>query len=205
MRLKHNKKRNVAFVYEALVRELTKNVVKQNKMKAKTISSIILESFKRGSLLHEELNIYKSLYEATAMPASLARKIILESKIAHEKIDKSQVFAEQTQLIKRINKLLGTAVYNSFVPNYKSIATVHSIFNNKLSPKNKVLMEEKILEAMMSVPHEAKTNLKHIDDLVFKTFVSKFNEKYKDKLLEGQKKLLVKYISSFEDNVKTAV
>ena len=145
MRLKHNKKRNVAFVYEALVRELTKNVVKQNKMKAKTISSIIIESFRKGSLLHEELNIYKSLYEAKEMEKSLAKKIIMESKIAHEKMNKNEVFVEQTQLIKKINKLLGTDVFNSFVPNYKSIATVHSIFNNKLSPKNKVLMEEKIL------------------------------------------------------------
>ena len=31
MRLKHNKKRNTAFVYEALVRELTESVVKNNK------------------------------------------------------------------------------------------------------------------------------------------------------------------------------
>ena len=30
MRLKHNKKRNTAFVYEALVRELTESVVKNN-------------------------------------------------------------------------------------------------------------------------------------------------------------------------------
>ena len=33
MRLKHNKKRNTAFVYEALVRELTESVVRNNKNK----------------------------------------------------------------------------------------------------------------------------------------------------------------------------
>ena len=33
MRLKHNKKRNTAFVYEVLVRELTKSVVKNKKDK----------------------------------------------------------------------------------------------------------------------------------------------------------------------------
>ena len=41
MRLKHNKKRNTAFVYEALIRELTKSVVKNNKHKQNKIVSII--------------------------------------------------------------------------------------------------------------------------------------------------------------------
>ena len=46
MRLKHNKKRNTAFVYEALVRELTESVVKNNKNKQNKIVDIIKEHFK---------------------------------------------------------------------------------------------------------------------------------------------------------------
>ena len=45
MRLKHNKKRNIAFVYEALVRELTESVVKNNKNKQNKIVGIIKEHF----------------------------------------------------------------------------------------------------------------------------------------------------------------
>ena len=41
MRLKHNKKRNTAFVYEALVRELTESVVRNNKNKQNKIVSIL--------------------------------------------------------------------------------------------------------------------------------------------------------------------
>ena len=48
MRLKHNKKRNTAFVYEALVRELTQSVVKNNKNKQNKIVSIIKEHFSQG-------------------------------------------------------------------------------------------------------------------------------------------------------------
>ncbi len=51
MRLKHNKKRNTAFVYEALVRELTESVVNNNKYKQKKIFSIIKEKFGGESLL----------------------------------------------------------------------------------------------------------------------------------------------------------
>jgi len=39
-----------------------------------------------------------------------------------------------------------------------------------------------------------------IDDLVYKTFVKKFNDKYDENLLKEQKELLSKYISSFADN-----
>ena len=41
---------------------------------------------------------------------------------------------------------------------------------------------------------------KPIDNIVYKSFVSKFNEEYSGKLLESQKDLLVRYISSFSDN-----
>jgi hypothetical protein len=39
-----------------------------------------------------------------------------------------------------------------------------------------------------------------IDDVVYATFVQKFNEKYSDVLLSEQKELLTRYISSFADN-----
>ena len=55
MRLKHNKKRNTAFVYEALVRELTESVVKNNKNKQNKIVSIIKDHFTSDSVLKEEL------------------------------------------------------------------------------------------------------------------------------------------------------
>ena len=43
-------------------------------------------------------------------------------------------------------------------------------------------------------------NLKPIDNLVLKSFIGKFNEKYSNDLLSEQKLLLSHYISSFSDN-----
>ena len=39
-----------------------------------------------------------------------------------------------------------------------------------------------------------------IDNIVYKSFVKKFNEKYGDDLLKEQKELLTHYITSFVDN-----
>ena len=80
MRLKHNKKRNTAFVYEALVRELTESVVKNNKNKQNKIVSIIKDHFSNGSLLKEELDLYRSIYETRHIEKRIAEKIVVEVK-----------------------------------------------------------------------------------------------------------------------------
>ena len=79
MRLKHNKKRNTAFVYEALVRELTESFVRSNKNKQNKIVTIIKDHFGNTSLLKRELDLYKSIYETRKMEKNLAQKIMTEA------------------------------------------------------------------------------------------------------------------------------
>ena len=51
MKVKHNKKRNTAFLYEALVRELTKAVVEQDSNRSNRVKKILKEHFKSGMVL----------------------------------------------------------------------------------------------------------------------------------------------------------
>lgn len=200
MRLKHNKKRNTAFVYEALVRELTESVVKNNKNKQNKIVSIIKEHFAGDSVLKEELSLYKSIYETKEIAKSTAEKIVFQVKEKHDSLDKKKLFQEQSALINKINRTLSTKVYNNFVPNYKTIASVYSIFQDALPVKDRVLLEENIVDQMSSSAEQAKDIQQPIDTLTYATFVSKFNEEYAEVLNENQKALLGNYISSFSDN-----
>jgi len=45
-----------------------------------------------------------------------------------------------------------------------------------------------------------KSESVEIDNITFKTFVGKFNDKYENGLLQEQKDLLTRYITSFSDN-----
>lgn len=200
MRLKHNKKRNTAFVFEALVRELTESVVKNKKNKQNKIVSIIKEHFSVDSVLKEELSLYKSIYETRALEKSTAEKIIIQVKEKHDSLDKKKLFQEQSALINKINKTLSTKVYNNFVPNYKTIASVYSIFQDALPVKDRVLLEENIIEQMSSSAESPSDVQQPLDALTYHTFVSKFNEEYAEILNENQKSLLGNYISSFVDN-----
>ena len=56
--MKHNKKRNTAFIYETLTRELTKAIVDKNAERKSTVLSIIKEGFSGESVLISELELY---------------------------------------------------------------------------------------------------------------------------------------------------
>jgi len=45
--MKHNKRRNTAFVYEALVRELTKHTIQKNEEKKRAVLDVIKKLLKR--------------------------------------------------------------------------------------------------------------------------------------------------------------
>ena len=200
MRLKHNKKRNTAFVYEALVRELTESVVKNNKNKQNKIVSIIKEHFNGHSLLKEELELYKSIYETRHIEKKLAEKIVVQVKEKRATLDKKKLFQEQSALINKINRTLSSKVYKNFVPNYKTIASVYSIFQDALPVKDRVLLEENIVDQMSASVETKQETQQPMDSLVYNTFATKFNEEYSETLNENQKQLLGNYISSFADN-----
>ena len=196
-KIKHNKKRNTIFLYEALVRELTKATVDRDQGRRETILNIVKEHFNANTLMGREVRIYKNILETKDAKTNIAEKILSESKIEYSVLNKKQIFTEQSQMISKINKELSKDVFNIFVPNYKSLATLHQVFNNlDLSAKERVLLEEEALILMAEAKEEVnQKELKHIDSLVFKSFVERFNNEYSG-LLEEQKTLLSRFIAS---------
>ena len=122
-----------------------------------------------------------------------------KKKIQKRLIDPSGLFKQQTDLIRDVNMELSPTSFNNFVPNYKTLATIAQIFSDKISPKDQVILENTIVRNMGELMTEQKVTVP-IDNVVYKTFVNKFNSKYADGLLDEQKELLGYYISSFMDN-----
>jgi hypothetical protein len=199
MKNRHNKKRNIAFVYEVLVKEATVAVLREEKEKKTKIVNLIRKHFNSKSLLYKELMCYRSLYENQNLERGTSEKIAKEAKIAQRLIDPDGLFKQQTDLIKDVNKELSPRVFNNFVPNYKTLATIAQLFSHKLSPKDTVILENQLIDNMTK-KREEQQDISTIDATVIKEFVTKFNEKYSDELLLEQKELLAFYISSFADN-----
>ena len=198
MKIRHNKKRNTAFVYEALVREATVAVLKENVERRDKAISIIKRHFHSKSLLRQDLECYRSLYENQSLDENTSQKVLTESRRQKMMIDPTGLFKQQTELIHDINKELTPEIFNNFVPNYKALATIDQMFSQKTSPKNRVILEGEIVKGMTTTAHNVEAPA--IDNVTFRTFVGKFNDKYENGLLQEQKDLLTRYITSFSDN-----
>jgi hypothetical protein len=196
--MKHNKKRNTAFVFESLVKEITAAIIKNDTDRKNKAVSIVKKHFQPGSALRRHLECYKSLYENQGLDKNTCEKILKEANISARLVDPHGLFKQQTELINDINKHLDPTVFNNFVPNYKTLATIDQIFNIKTNPKTKVMLENQIIINMSQNLEES--NSSDIDTLTLTTFINKFNEKYSDTLLDEQKELLNHYITSFVDN-----
>ena len=202
MKLKHNKKRNTAFLYESLVKELTKAVVKKDTERKNVLVSMIKEHFSKGTVLNQELELYKALNETSSMDVYTAERLLLEAKKQFNEMDRDEVFESQSKLIEKINKDIGKDFFSNFVPSYKTLASIAQIFSDSSTAKEKVLLERSIIGRLVTKPsrQDEPEEMKPIDKLVFKKVIENFNQKYNGKLLNEQQELLNRYILSFDSS-----
>jgi len=200
MKLKHNKKRNTAFLFETLVRELTRAVIRKDTKTKKAVTAILKEHFSATTSLHKELDLYRSLYESYNLTDTSATRLLAEVREEYKKLDAKKIFAEQSAAIRRMRQELPKEMFDTFVPNYKNLATVYQIFNGEIPPAKRILLEDVVLKSMTAKTLKDNDSPPQVDNLVIKNFIKKFNQKYAGALGEGQSHLLQNYILSFSDN-----
>ena len=197
-RMNHNKRRNTAFLYEALVRELTKSVVNKDEQRKAAVLAVMKEFFNNQTTLKKDLNLYTEIIETRGVDKKAAEKIIGYVRKERDELNSKKLFEEQTHLINKIHNTLSEEVLSNFVPNYKALASIYQMFSPSTKIKNKVLMENTIVQYMSIQPQQIAEQ-KRINNATMRIFSSKFNNHYNG-LLEEQRTLLSKYISSFTDN-----
>ena len=200
MKIKHNKKRNTAFLYESLVKEITKNIISEDGDRKKKAIRIMKEHFSPGTVLRKELDLYRNLYESSDLDRPMCEKIMKQVRAQRATLPEEDIFASQTSLINDINRQLSASVYSNFIPNYKTIASISQMFNGTANIKNTIILENEIVDYMSKASLKEGKDLKPIDNLVLNTFVGNFNERYSEGLLGEQRELLNYYITSFSDN-----
>tara|TARA_Y100001963_G_C6708650_1_gene413182 strand:- start:13 stop:831 length:819 start_codon:yes stop_codon:yes gene_type:complete len=198
--MKHNKKRNTAFIYETLAKELTKAIVEKNSSRKAVVVSLLKEYFSKGKVLAQELELYRVLLETKHIQSNVAERILTETKTAYGHLDENNIFDTQSRLIGAVNKGLGKEVWANFVPNFKALASVNAIFNSKINIKKKVLFEQALVDGMSTSPELMQQDtMQPIDALAYNSFIRKFNNKF-GSLLNEQKELLNHFITSFADD-----
>jgi hypothetical protein len=199
MKLSHNKKRNSAFLYEMLIKELSKASMKNLTERKKMVLDIMKSYFFKDAPLKKELEIYNSFKDISECDVSTVEKIITEAKRQSEQLNKEEVYDCQTRIINTINKKLGSSCWSNFVSDYKKIATINQTIFRKSNPKKQVFMEQK-LTTLLTTPRKEKQQFPVVNNLALKTFLERFNGEYTDSLAAPQKRLLNEYITSYKDD-----
>ena len=76
------------------------------------------------------------------------------------------------------------------------------MFNKEVEAKQKVLLEQELIDSITSKIITENRETKLVENSVINRFVEKFNETYNQELLSEQKELLSKYINSGEDDLE---
>mgnify|MGYP003654323074 FL=1 len=198
MRFKHNKKRNPAFIFEALTREFAKATLNKDAAYGQKIRKVIKEVFNKNKLMYKELKLYKAILETREVDFITAEKILYEVRRAYSTFNNKELHDEHTEAIHTINHELTPSMFQNYVSNYKNLATAYQIFHeDDINVKNKVLLEKKIVQSMVVKNEKEIEEQEPLDEVVIKTFIKKFNKTF-GSLLTEQKTLISKYMGSLD-------
>jgi hypothetical protein len=204
--MKHNKKRNTAFLYEILVKEATEKLYVENDISSYGNIIKLIKEMTTGSQMTKELKLYLAL-RAQVKTKTVARSMLSDVLNERKKINNKELFNEQTKFISKINKVAGPEIFNKFVKDYRNIGNLYHLFNNydSIDIKDRNVLKESIVSSMVESADEPKKLMQPIDTITYNILIKRFNEKYSNSLLESQKEMIIKYIMSCDDEVSFKV
>ncbi len=207
----HNKRRNVALMYEFLVGVISRSLVEGNKKSSSKALKILRKHFKPGTELYKEFRLVHALRKTTVMSEAVAGSILQETKNAVRSHDTKELDRQKSLLIRDINHQINDEnFYDQQVNEYRFLATVQTLFNDWRKKDVdlqrvalyedqlvKHLMSEKLVEGDQQMSEESPGT----NRLMMKIMMQKLNEKYSSALNEEQKGLIRAYaFSTANDN-----
>jgi hypothetical protein len=212
MKLKHNKLKNTAIIFELLTQKLTSEIISEQK----PVAVNLIKRYFYGTELAKEYSLYESIINSTNLGETQANLTLNEVEKCYIKIDKKLLSKEKYNLINEIIKVYdANDFFKARVNNYKLFGTISNIFesysNNAYDITDIIKNKTTLLEHLQSTPIiEEKSQFideySKLDEiqrnLVFKKVVKKFNDNFASKLNENQKSVLSDYLVSISSSPK---
>jgi hypothetical protein len=205
---KHNKKRNVALIYEQLVRYISRSLIEGKNDKARAAMGIVKEHFNKDSNLYREFRLFNAMLRTTVSDEKLATRILDEARQAARKHGIKALDTEKGRLISSINKELNESnFFDARVPEYRDLATIQTLLNEWRKGDDAnipviVEFEGKAIELLMTpkkIPELIKAE--NVNCLSVKLMREKVANKFGQDLSESQLRLVM---SSARGDITTA-
>ena len=207
---KHNKIKNTGILFELLTRQITVDVL--NNEKNSSAIKILKEFFNTNTELGKENELYKVLIEKKYKTSQHAEILIEAVTKNRRKLSNRRLKNEKYNLIKEIRDCYDMKdFFNTKLPNYKVLASIYNLFETEASRKefgpvietdSKVVVMENINATDSSTNKKTKRSFDNQDEdirlLTYQLLIDKFNKKYSN-LNENQKDLLREYINNLSN------
>ena len=210
LKTKHSKIRNTGILFELLTRQITVDVL--NNDKKGSAAKILKEFFNKKTQLGKEYELYRVLTTENYKSEIKANHLVDAVVKTHKKINNSTLKREKYNLIKEIKKNYNVNdFFMASIPNYKVNASIYKIFDSNYgtNPASETQSRFTIVEHITrkSISSEKKEKAlvegykkqeKDLRLLAYGILVEKFNKKYSS-LSQSQKKLLKEYINNISN------
>jgi hypothetical protein len=208
VKVKHSKYKNTGMLFEFLTKQITDDVINNDKMSA---LKIMETSFGKGSILSEELALYRHLMDNSFSNREDAIELIEKVVRERKKLDQQKLSEEKYNIVKKIKKNYDLdSIFKRDIKLYKEYASIYNLFeysNNNNIPeyiKNKNTLVEHITKSN-KVDNSIDEELSGIDFetkiQAYDIMVEKFNKKYNN-LLPEQQHILTDYLAYCDNKVK---
>ena len=210
LKTKHSKIRNTGILFELLTRQITVDVL--NNDKKGSAAKILKEFFNKKTQLGKEYELYRVLTVENYTSEIKANHLVDAVVKARQKLNNSQLKREKYNLIKEIKKNYNVSdFFMSRIPNYKVNASIYKIFDVDYdsNPAGETESRYTIVEHVTRKQIRNKKKDKELVEgykkqekdlrlLAYGILVEKFNKKYSS-LSQAQKKLLKEYINNISN------
>ncbi len=207
---KHSKIRNTGILFELLTRQITVDVLNNNK-KAQA-AKILKEFFNKKTQLGREYELYRVLTTENYKSENKANHLVNAVITARKKLNETSLKREKYNLIKEIKQKYNVNdFFMARIPNYKVNASIFKLFNSyqnenpAFQTENRFTVIEHITRKTISsakkkkaITEGYKKQEKDLRLLAYSILVEKFNKKYST-LGKSQRKLLKEYINNISN------
>ena len=207
---KHSKIRNTGILFELLTRQITVDVL--NNDKNGSAAKLLKNFFNKNTELGKEYELYRVLTVENYKSETKANHLVNAVINARTKLNESSLKREKYNLIKEVRS--NYDINNFFmarIPNYKVNASIYKLFSIKESTNPKIETESRftIVENITrkKISDKKKENVmvegykkqeKDLRLLAYGILVEKFNKKYSS-LSKNQRNLLKEYINNISN------
>lgn len=210
MKMKHSKYRNTGILYELLIRQVSADIMNDNKNS--NALPILKKYFGKNSELSKELALYQNLI-TEQYSSETKSNILIDAVISSRRgLNESALRRQKYNLIKEITESFNTEqFFATKIPNYKVYASIYKIFaaNGDVSATDIVKSKISIVEHLIrSQSKKVDTRRETLDEFAkmptdirmvsYRLLIERFNSKYGG-LKTDQKKLLREYINNISN------